>query len=141
MICCKINADGTALARGFAGIMDGLSAKGSVLWMDRSLYFANVDDPSVTASSVARVLRKNGCAGFFVEEFNSGNQPRESEAANAWLLGKLAQIAWKQAVIQCGDELVRMSETIEALGADIDKLAAVVADSRRDADGRKEEQE
>lgn len=139
MICCKIHADGTALAKVLPGVIDGLSAKGDILWMDHTLYFANVDDPSVSSAMVARTLKKNGCARFLVEEFGATNQPRESESANAWLLGKMAQMAWNEAVVSHREELGRMAETLDALGADVSALAARIAAGRRDADGKNEE--
>jgi hypothetical protein len=126
MICCKIVANNSFVYSHFASLLQELGNKGSTLWDNQNLYFANTVDPKIDQRFVKKVLKKQGCSAFFIDEYGEDNLPNETDSANAWINDKLIKIAYIQTEEQQQNELrkiyTELSELDELLSKELNAL-------------------
>ncbi len=122
MICCKIITNYNLESASFGGLIKDLTKIGDVLWENNSLYFGCTDDYFVDSKKLGRVLRKNGYKDFYINSYDKTNEPQDGDYINGWITERLIRMNYKQYEDASQSVFKNISEGLDILDAEIEKL-------------------
>ena len=120
MIICKIITNFNNNSGDFGKLMEELGEIGSTFWSSGNLFFGS-NNVKIKESKVSRILKKCGYDKFFIDIYDSNNQPQETEVINGWIYDFLIQ----QEKIKIEQE---NQESLQAMSKQIEQAAKAVVD-------------
>lgn len=118
MICCKIVTDYDEGK--FSKLYKALSSYGGVLWTNDVLYVGS-DEPKLTKNKVESLLKDSDYNEYFIKEYKSIADIKETESLAGWLFDWIIRINKAKFEQKQQKLLHKLSHGLDDLDAEVDE--------------------